>query len=104
MNNPIDNPLHKAGIKTGARRLSETGVEKKIRIRDINFDKGSGVVIGKGNKQRVVWLNREVVPHLERWLALRGLGAPLVAARRDTALVGALQTTPPAAARGDGRR
>ena len=51
-------------------------------------------VLGKGSKRRSVPVGATALRALERWLALRGPGAPLVAAQRGASLVGALQTTP----------
>ena len=64
----------------------------------IDMQAGEAHVLGKGSKRRSVPVGATALRALERWLVLRGPGAPLVAARRDTALVGALQTTPPTAA------
>ena len=64
----------------------------------IDMQAGEAHVLGKGSKRRSVPVGATALRALERWLVLRGPGASLVAARRDAALVGALQTTPPAAA------
>ena len=64
----------------------------------IDMQAGEAHVLGKGSKRRSVPVGATALRALERWLALRGPGAPLVAAQRGSSLVGALQTTPPAAA------
>ena len=64
----------------------------------IDMQAGEAHVLGKGSKRRSVPVGATALRALERWLVLRGPGAPLFAAWRDAALVGALQTTPSAAA------
>jgi integrase/recombinase XerC len=60
----------------------------------IDMQAAEAHVLGKGSKRRSVPVGATALRALERWLALRGPGAPMVAAQRGVSLVGALQTTP----------
>ena len=59
----------------------------------IDMQAAEAHVLGKGSKRRSVPVGATALRALERWLALRGPGAPLVGAPRAAALLGALQTT-----------
>jgi len=64
----------------------------------IDMQAAEAHVLGKGSKRRSVPVGATALRALERWLALRGPGAPLVAAQRGSSLVGASKTTPLAGA------
>lgn len=55
--------------------LNYTGVRvtelSKLNIDDINFDRMEGIVYGKGNKQRMIFLNPTIKVHLTRYLEER---------------------------------
>lgn len=52
---------------TGCRLSEVSGIKRK----DINWNKSSLSVIGKGNKERIVYLNPKARFHLERYLEYR---------------------------------
>jgi integrase/recombinase XerD len=59
-----DNSIVKLLIGTGLRRKEIT----YIQIKDINFNQKTMLIKGKGNKERIVGLNKIVFDALEKWI------------------------------------
>ncbi len=61
-----------------------------LQLRDVDLDSGEIRVIGKGNRQRRIWLSSGALEALNRWIELRGRepGPVLTQLRRGTRVAG----------------
>lgn len=61
-------------LSTGARAEETTNVKKS----DVNFENGTVLVLGKGNKERMVYLNASALLRLKDYLSTRTDSSPYI--------------------------
>jgi len=70
-------------LSTGCRVSEMCGLDRA----DVDFDRGEAIVLGKGNKERTVFLNDVALLHLRRYLQERKDDSPALFATRSSSRI-----------------